>query len=110
MSLWDYRSRTWMRKAWQVWYRAIILLLHESRKSPILQVLDSVTHSAPSSLPRVVAPRRSPHAASISGATFRLYRRDTLEWSSFVRSPGSRPPRSRAMTSRERGQVEFWCG
>ena len=49
-------------------------------------------------------------AASISGATFRLYRRATLELSSLARSPASRAPRSRAMTSRERGQVEFWCG
>src|SRR5713226_6287208 len=49
----------------------------------------------------------SPHMADPSNGGFRSYSRATLSRTSFALSLADREPRSRAITSRERGQVEF---
>ena len=68
MTLWDYRSRTWARKAWLIWYRSAI----RCRLEPVKRVVCMVREHLKGILTAVVQRVTNARAEGINLSTARV--------------------------------------
>lgn len=105
MTLWAYRSRTWVRKAWEAWYRSAI----RCRLEPVKKVARMIKRHLDGILTAVVDRVTNARAESINAGIQKLkYSARGFRNRKRFHNPSTSPRRPRSLP-RQRHPVTHSC-